>query len=94
MSGVSKKQTEDARQKVLQVAVEAGAQVSREDIDICDRGPSQTMKDGERCPKVSKFASRQAKLGSNQVQAGMSGVQSSLCHDSSASKISEGTLST
>ena len=61
--GVEEAPNEDVYQAVIDVAENAGCQVSRADISICHRVPSRNVKPGQGRPIIAKFVRRQTKIG-------------------------------
>ena len=61
--GVKKEADEDVYQKVVDVAMKVGRQISKTDISICHRVPSSNLKKDEGRPIIVKFVRRQTKSG-------------------------------
>ena len=59
--GVQKEENEDLYQLVINVAKEAGSQVSRADISICHRVPGISVKVSQGRPNIGQFVRRQPK---------------------------------
>ena len=61
--GVKEEADEDVYQKVVDVDMKKGHQISKTDINICHRVPSRNLKKDEGRPLIVKFVRRQTKSG-------------------------------